>query len=163
MIADAIRLALSNVPLLMFVAAIVLALARRGPGSTAERLLAWLLLLAVGIDSLWAGVFHVFFPEVARAAIGWGASPFQYEIGVADIALGVVAIASFWRSPPFKSAVALYAIVFYVGVIVGHIREAVTHDDFAPDNFGLLLALTALRAILLVGLLLAVRTRPSAA
>jgi hypothetical protein len=45
---------------------------------------------------LWAGLFHVFFPHVAAASIGWEVSPFQFEVGVADIAIGLTAIASFW-------------------------------------------------------------------
>ena len=54
-----------------------------------ERLLAWILLLPIGVTGLWAGVSHVFFPAVAAAHIGWQTSPFQFEVGMADFAIGV--------------------------------------------------------------------------
>lgn len=153
MVAESIRFVLTNVPLIMFVAAIAIASVTRSPASASQRYLSWLLLLAVGVDSLWAGIFHVFFPQIASAEIGWAPSPFEFEVGVADIALGIVAIASFWRSLAFKTAIALYAIIFYLGVTIGHFREAIVAGNFAPDNFGLLLLLTIVRFVLIVWLL----------
>jgi hypothetical protein len=35
------------------------------------------------IAYVWAGFFHVFFPELAARSIGWAVSPFQFESGVA--------------------------------------------------------------------------------
>lgn len=156
MIADAIKLVLSNVPLIMFVAAMLIATLVRRPAPVAERYLAWLLLLSVGIDGIWAGVFHIFFPGVASGAIGWDASPFEFEIGVADLSLGIVAVISFWRSLSFKSAIAFFAALFYAGVVVGHFNQAFVHGDYSPDNFGIMLVVTILRVVLLGGLLWAV-------
>lgn len=153
MIAEAIKLILSNIPFIMFIAALIAAAVAKKPGSTPERYLSWLLLLSVGVASLWAGLFHVFLPKVASASIGWAPSPFEFEIGVADIALGVVAIISFWRSLAFKSAIAVYTIVFNFGLIVGHLRQAVSSHDYAANNFGLLLAVTVLQLVLLSVLL----------
>lgn len=155
MIAQTIKLLLSNLTPVLFIVALVAASLSKKPGPRAERYLSWLLLLSVGVASLWAGLFHVFLPKVASASIGWAPSPFEFEIGVADIALGVVAIASFWRSLAFKSAIALYAIVFYLGVTVGHVRQALASHDYAANNFGLLLVVTVLHVILLSALLLA--------
>ena len=67
MIATTIRLLLANLPLILFVLAFVIAFARRDPPHLAERLLAWLLLLSVGVEGAWAGFFHVAFPHVAAA------------------------------------------------------------------------------------------------
>ena len=72
-------------PALLFVLAVIIALARR-QGSVAERLLEWILLLPIGVTGLWAGIYHVFFPEIAAAHIGWLVSPFQFEVGMADLA-----------------------------------------------------------------------------
>lgn len=158
-IADLIRFVLTHVPLLCFVAALLLAW--RGQGPVAERFLSWLLLLAVGVDALWAGLFHVFAPHLAASFIGWQVSPFQFEIGIADIALGIVGVMAFRSSLDFKRAVVVYAVVFYVGVAIGHIRDIVTAGNLAPGNAGVLLALTFLRPVLLVWLLLAAG-RPAA-
>jgi hypothetical protein len=156
MIADTIRTLLSNLPALLCIAAIVCATLRRDGDHWTARYLSWILLLAVGVDGLWAGIFHVFFPAIASAQIGWQQSPFEFEIGIADIALGAIAVISFWRSLSFQSAVASYAIIFYGGVSIGHFVQAFQNHDYAADNFGVLLALTIARAIALAILLWAV-------
>lgn len=160
--ADIIRFVLTNLPAILFVAALIIPTLRRDepPGT---RYLAWMLLLGVGIDMIWAGVFHIFFPETAAAPIGWQVSPFQFEVGVADAACGVVAVLAFWRSLAFKAAIVLYATLFYLGVAVGHVREAVVNSNFSPDNFGLLLVLTVLKILLLPTLLVLAQREMSAA
>ena len=67
---------------------------------------------------------------------------------------GVVAAVSFWRDLEFKAAITVYVVLFYIGVAVGHFREALMHGDYSPDNFGLLLILTLIKIFLLPGLLL---------
>lgn len=146
--AQIISLVLSNLPVILFVVAILVALAGRRGQAIAGRLLDWMLLLPVGIGGVWAGFFHVTFPEIAARSIGWQVSPFQFEIGVADMAIGVAAMAAFWRGLGFKAAVVLYIVLFNFGVAVGHVREAMA-GDFAPNNFGLLLVMTIAEMIIL--------------
>jgi hypothetical protein len=147
--ADAIRSVLSNLPPILFVVALVIPTLRRDRRPAARRFLDWQLLLPVGVGSLWAGLFHVFAPQIAAVSIGWAVSPFQFEIGVADIAIGLVAIASFWRSLSFQSAVVAYIVLFFAGVANGHVRQAVEAHDFATNNFGLLLIMTVVTIVLL--------------
>ena len=139
---------LSNIPALCFGLAILLALLRQDGRSLASRSLDWMLLLPVGVGGVWAGFFHVTFPQIAARSIGWQVSPFQFEIGVADMAIGVAAMAAFWRSFGFKAAVVLYIVLFNFGVAVGHLREAMA-GDFAPNNFGLLLVMTIAEMVIL--------------
>lgn len=157
MIADTIQFVLTNLPLLLCIAAVVCGATLSRGKPWAERYLAWILLLAVGVNGVWAGIFHVFFPGIASAQIGWQPSPFETEIGIADISMGIVAMVSFWRSFAFKSAIALYAILFYAGVAIGHFVQAFANNDFSPDNFGMLLILTIAQAVALVFLLWAAR------
>lgn len=147
--AAAIRLILANLPAILFVGALVVAMLRRDGRPAAPRFLDWLILLSVGLESLWAGLFHVFAPQTAAASIGWQVSPFQFEIGIADGAIGLVAIAAFWRSLAFKSAVVAYIVLFYAGVAVGHVQQTVETHNFAANNFGLLLAMTVVKVVLL--------------
>lgn len=146
---EAIRFVLSHIPAIMFIAALVAAAFVKQPKHFSTQLLGWMLLLSVGVEELWAGLFHVFFPHVAAASIGWEVSPFQFEIGVADIAIGLTAIASFWRSLSFKAAAIAYVTVFYAGVAIGHVREAITSGNFSGNNFGVLLLITVVKVILL--------------
>ncbi len=146
--AQIIQLILSNIPTIMFVAALVLALVPRRNHPFSRRLLDWMLLLGIGVSYVWGGFFHIFFPDMAAASIGWANSPFQYEIGVADMAIGVVAIVSFWRSLEFKTPVVIYVTLFSLGVALGHAFQAVEHGDYAANNFGLLLIETIAQMIL---------------
>lgn len=151
--AQLIQLVLSNVPAVMFAASIIVALLLRNGRPLAARLLDWQLLLAAGVTGIWAGFFHMAFPQMAAQTIGWQVSPFQFEIGVADMAMGITAVVAFWRSLPFKAAVVLYIVLFNAGVAAGHIRQAVEAGNYAPNNFGLLLVLTIAEIIILPWLL----------
>lgn len=154
-----IAFVLSNSHAVLFLAAIVIAFRKGAPFS--RHLLDWLLLLPIGVGYVWAGFFHVFFPEIAARSIGWQVSPFQFEIGVADLSIGIVAILSFWRSLAFKTAVALYIVLFSIGVTIGHLRQAM-EGDFAANNFGLLLILTVAEVVLFPVLLMAARRNSAA-
>jgi uncharacterized membrane protein YphA (DoxX/SURF4 family) len=151
--AQLIQLILSNVPSILLATAIVLALIPNKERSFSRRLLDWMLLLAIGISYIWGGFFHVFFPDLAASSIGWSNSPFQYEIGVADIAMGIVAVLAFWRGLDFKAAAVIYIALFSLGVVIGHIYQAVESNDYAANNFGLLLVVTVAEMILLPVLL----------
>jgi hypothetical protein len=72
---------------------------------------------------------------------------------VSPTSIGLVGIASFRRGAGFKSAVVAYIVLFDIGVAIGHVRQAVLHGDYAANNFGLLLGLTVLQAVLLPVLL----------
>ena len=136
MIREAIGLLLRNLPGFLFVAALLLAALRNGKPA-AERFLAWILLLPIGVTGLWAATSHIFFPAVAAAHIGWQVSPFQFEVGMADLAIGVAACVAFWRDLSFKMAVVLVASIFLLGDAIGHVREMVVAGNFAPGNAGL--------------------------
>src|SRR5262245_12547280 len=150
--ADAIRFILSNFPIVLFIAALVIpTILRTGPAGM--RYLSWLLLLSVGVEMIWAGIFHILFPAAAAAQIGWQVSPFQFEVGVSDLAIGIVAVVAFRRSLAFRTAVVFYVVLFYIGVAFGHVRQALVANDYSPDNFGLLLLLTVVKIVLLPALL----------
>jgi hypothetical protein len=153
MIADTIATIIKNVPTVVFVLALVGATLHRSIPQSAERYLSWIL-LSMGVEGLWAGLTHVLFPETAAHFIGWQTSPFQFEIGIADISLGVVALLAYWRPLAFKAAVVTFSFVFYIGLAIGHIRQVVLTGDMSPGNVGLLLALTIIKPLLLVALLI---------
>ncbi len=137
MIAETVRFLLRNLPALLFVIALGMAAARHGHGSAAERFLSWILLLPIGVTGLWAGIYHVFFPATAAAHIGWEVSPFQFEVGMADLAMGVTACVAFWRDLNFKAGAVSAASIFLLGDAIGHIRQMLVAGNFAPGNAGL--------------------------
>ena len=158
MISKAIEFFLSNLPAILFVAAFIAAALSRSPAYFPARLLDWLL-LSIGIAYAWAGFFHILFPHLAASSIGWQVSPFQFEIGIADASIGIIAILAFWRSLDFKAPVVGYYSLFSFGVAYGHIREAINAGNTSKDNFGLLLVITLVYAVLLPALYLMARKK----
>ena len=62
------------------------------------------------------GIYDVFFPSTAAHFIGWQVSPFQFEVGMADLALGATAVWAFWRDLSFKAAIVCAASIFMLGM-----------------------------------------------
>jgi uncharacterized membrane protein len=136
MMAETIAFVLRNLPVFLFVAALVFAWLSRSNLPIADRLLAWILLLPVGVTGLWAAAFHLFFPDVAAVDIGWEPSPFQFEVGMADLAMGAAACVSFWRSLDFKASVVIINAIFLLGDAIGHVGQMIAAGNFAPGNAG---------------------------
>jgi hypothetical protein len=92
MIMEPIAFLLLNLPAVLLVFALVL-----GAASQPRRLgaascfLGRVLLLPIGVTGLLAGIAHVVFPHLAAAHSGCEGSPFQCEVGMADLAVGVAA------------------------------------------------------------------------
>jgi hypothetical protein len=103
-IAETIRLLLRNLSLALLVLAVAAGILPRPRPDTADRLLGLLLLLPIGAGAVWAAFFHVGFPQMSAEYIGWNVSPFQYEVGMADLAVGTTGILAFWRSWEFRAA-----------------------------------------------------------
>jgi hypothetical protein len=120
------------------VIAAVLTSQRRGrpDNSFAERLLNWLLLLSLGAQGIYTFIGHVFFPNYSAEHIGWEDSPFQYEVGIADLTVGVLGVLAFWGNFSFRLAAAIAGIAWYWGDAVGHVRQMVVANNYAPGNAG---------------------------
>jgi hypothetical protein len=161
MIADAIRFSIRNLPALLFVLALAIALLQRGNRSLAERLLSWILLLPIGVTGLWAGLSHIFFPAVAASYIGWQVSPFQFEVGMADLAIGATACLAFWRDLAFKAASVCAASIFLLGDAVGHVRQMMETGNFAPGNAGVPFYMDILCPVLALAFLAAAKRSPA--
>jgi hypothetical protein len=80
-------------------------------------------------------------------------SPFQFEVGMADFAIGVTACLAFWRELAFKTAAVCAASVFLLGDAVGHVRDTMVAGNFAPGNAGFPFYLDIICPLLAIGLL----------
>jgi Family of unknown function (DUF6790) len=142
MIAFLIRTLLRDFSMVMLVTAVVVAAlvswakGRQSPHTLVDELFRWTLLLATGLTGIYTFVMHVFFPATSAANIGWAESPFQYEVGIADLAIGVLGVLAFWGNFSFRLAAAIAAIVWYGGDAVGHVRQMIVAHNYAPGNAG---------------------------
>jgi hypothetical protein len=136
---------------------------REGPpvvrGFVIDRLSRYLFLFPLGIQGVWAFVGHVFFPERSAAAIGWATSPFQYEVGVANLGLGLAAIYAAFRGFEARVAVGIAAACFLIGAGIGHVRDILATGNLAPGNAGPIMVTDFLTPIVVLVLLILVNAK----
>ncbi len=149
---------LSNVPAILLVLALVIAVLLRGHGAPARRFLSWVLLLPIGVAFLWAAFYHLVLPAESAAFIGWQPSPFQFEVGIADLAMGVTSCLAFGATLSFKGAAVLVSSISLLGDAAGHIHQMLIASNFAPGNAGTVLYIDIIAPLLAIGLWLGARS-----
>jgi hypothetical protein len=121
-------------PLLL--AGIVIALDRRA--STRERRLevGLIYLFALSAAGGIAGALgHFFASDAVAEAIGWPAgSPFQLEMGFANLAMGVLAAIAVSRRDGFREATVIGGAILSAGAFVVHMIDLVQTGNLAPGN-----------------------------
>ena len=126
----------------------------RTKGRVAEIFLLWLLVITVGIQGVFAFIGHTVFADATAASIGWPAgNPFQSEVAVANLSVGVLGILCYWMRGSFWNATAIGFAVWWLGDAVVHIRSIVVDANYAPDNAGVTFYLDILVPVILIALL----------
>lgn len=121
----------------------------------ADKLLRYLFIFPLGVQGLWAFFGHVFLPESSAAAIGWAPSPFQFEVGVANLGIALASFYAAFMGYQARGAVAVAAACFLGGAGVGHLVDIALGDNFAPGNAGPMLVTDFLTPITVLALLIA--------
>jgi hypothetical protein len=145
------------VVLAVLAASIHLAFSRRrraGSGAIIETYLLYLFVIYVGLMGLLTAYAHVFRPLQTSASIGWSASPYEYEVGMADLMVGVLGVLCLWFRGNFWLATAIANAVWLLGDAIGHVRQVVENNNHAKDNSGLFLYLEFLMPVVIVALTL---------
>ena len=126
----------------------------RTKGRVVEIFLLWLLVIAVGIQGIFAFIGHTVFADTTAASIGWPAgNPFQSEVAVANLSVGVLGILCYWMRGNFWNATVIGFSVWWLGDAVVHIRSVVVSANYAPNNAGLTLYMDILMPMILIALL----------
>ncbi len=111
---------------------------KKRPKKTVELLLGYLMLFGLGFSGVGGFVAHVFFSERTAKLIGWASgSPFQFEVGIANLSFGILAILSFWLRGSFLFAALLGNVIWLWGDAIGHIRNMMETGNFASGNAGI--------------------------
>ena len=66
---------------------------------------------------LWAALGHIVFPARVAQAIGWPTSPFQFEVGVANLGIGLAGLYAAFRSFEARLATNLVLACFWSGPV----------------------------------------------
>lgn len=98
----------------------------------------WWAVAALGCGSLWMTVTFLAAPDVMATAIGFDATPFQFEIAFANLGLAVM---GFRAASPTATArervtIGLGAGMFLWGALIGHAYQWFANGDHAPGNTG---------------------------
>lgn len=159
-----IRYALTHIPVIMLILALIIgliAMAVRGRRGTALKnintFLSYMMLLAVGISGIWGFISHAFFPTITAKFIGWQNSPFQFEVAMANLGVGLIGLVGFHASQGFRAATTIMVAIFFWGAAAGHIRQMVGAHNFAPGNAGAIFYTDILIPLILIILMLMYR------
>jgi hypothetical protein len=125
---------------------------RIGTAAIVGTYLIYFLFTYVGLMGLFTAYFHVFEPGRASASIGWAPSPFEYEVGMADLTMGVLGVLCIVFRREFWLATAIGNAVWFLGDAVGHVREMTLHNNHAENNAGIFLVFEFAVPILMLGL-----------
>lgn len=133
-------------PLVFFIIAIVGAtihLVVSKKKKTPERItglyLSYLIFFNIGLQGLLAASGHILMPNKIAEQIGWPiGSPFQFEIGIANLAIGLAGVMCVWFGAGFKLATVLINSVFLFGAAYGHFVQQ-AKGDTSPYNTGVFL------------------------
>ena len=100
-----------------------------------EVYLIYLFMLGVGASGLSGFFGHVFTPEAVAESIDWQTgSPFQQEMGYANLALGVLGLIAAGRRDGFREATVIAVTVIGVGATVVHVTEILQEGNLAAGN-----------------------------
>ena len=79
---------------------------------------------------------RVFRPIETSASIGWSTSPNEYEVGMADLTVGVLGVRCNWLRGNIWLAIAIANAVWLLGDAVGHLRQVAPANNHARNNSG---------------------------
>lgn len=132
-----IALAAGVMPVLLFVIAEALQLAQHGTTGFHRATLLNVLVYLIGVNGIVGASGHLFYPDPVARSIGWPpGSPFQWEVGIADLGWGVLGVMAPAFDRDFWLATIVMASIFLLGAAVGHVRQMITARNFAPGNAG---------------------------
>lgn len=136
---NVIAIFISQFPIIMTVFSLclgVIGTLRKTNRFAADIFLGYLFFFAVGLSGLWGFILHAFFPEMAAKFIGWANSPFQFEVAVANLGMGLVGVFGLYASKPYRIAGTIYTTCFLWGAAYGHVVQMIKANNFAPGNAG---------------------------
>jgi len=114
------------------------------------------LVISVGGLGIFGFVGHAFRASQVAAYIGWPAgNPFQFEIAIANLGMGVLGILCIWFRGNFWIATIIFSAIFGWGAACGHIYQYIVNHNVHPGNIGGPLYDDIVKPIVLIALLIA--------
>lgn len=129
-----VALILGNFGLAMFLLAIIFIILHKLIAwrrvAASEIIFRWISLFALGFTSLYAYAMNTYFPHLTATNFGWSESPFQWNIAMASLALGLLGIISFRASYGFRLATVIAAMCLWWGDALFHLHQNIMDGHF---------------------------------
>jgi hypothetical protein len=109
----------------------------------------------IGVSGFIFASGHLFMPAPVAESIGWATSPFQWEVGLANLAYGVLGVTASSLDRDYTLAAIIVFAVFLLGAAVGHVRSMIRDHDLSPGNAGYIFWFDVLAPVLLIVLYIA--------
>lgn len=127
--------AYSIIPLLLATAHMMLDRQARTKARRIELFIVYLLAISVGANGLGGAVGHLFLSDLIAEGVGWPTgSPFQLEMGFANLLIGVLGIMSISQRGGFRTATIIATTILGVGATSVHIWDIALTGNLSPGN-----------------------------
>lgn len=125
----------SLLPLLLAAGHIALDRQSRSPARRIELAIMYLLAISVGANGLSGFFGHLFLSDMIAEAVGWpSGSPFQLEMGFANLLVGVLGLMAISRRDGLRTAAILATTIIGVGATSVHLWDIAATGNLAPGN-----------------------------
>jgi uncharacterized protein DUF6790 len=105
----------------------------------------------IGWAGIGAGISHILMGRKTSASIGWAPSPYETEVGFANLGMGIAGLMAANQEPAFWLGLIVVNSIFRVGCGIVHIRQMIREHNFAPNNTSILLINFGVPAFLVLG------------
>lgn len=127
--------AYSLLPLLLAAGHILLDRGARTPARRIETFIIYLLAISVGANGLGGAFGHLFLSDLVAEGVGWETgSPFQLEMGFANLLVGVLGLMAVGRRDGFRTAAILATTILGSGATAVHLWDIAVAGNLAPGN-----------------------------
>ncbi len=127
--------AYSVLPLLLATGHILLDRQARTPARRIEIFIIYVLAISVGANGLGGAFGHLFLSDMIAEGVGWPAgSPFQLEMGFANLLIGVLGLMAIGRRDGFRTAAIIATTIIGFGATAVHLWDIAAAGNLAPGN-----------------------------
>lgn len=127
--------AYSLLPLLLATGHSLLDRQAKTPARRIELFIIYLLAISVGANGLSGAFGHLFLSDLIAEGVGWpSGSPFQLEMGFANLLVGVLGLMAISRRDGFRTAAILATTIIGLGATLVHLWDIAAAGNLSPGN-----------------------------